>query len=390
MTEKKKRSPAAGVLSVLSVLLAAAACVLLVLILRGRSGARSYEECLELGQKYLEEMNYDEAILMFQDAVNIEPKRTEAYTELVNLYIAQGEYDKAREVLDYAEKKVDEEGREKLSVQRTKIDNAEYLAKEKTPTPTPVPEDTTDEDLLNYLEKTLYPQKGHITDLHFTFGYVKASGWDGMMWEEYRGETGILHHRLHDMDGDGKNELIVITRDYISQSENSYTWKYWSYNFEIFKVRDGSVTSCGGGVLDSSTIQADDSYLRIFLKDTPEGPMLCGTSVSDTYLLGAEGGICFEFEAYRLSGGKVVQISSVTDGGTDFDPARLEEDRQGYAKAGIEKVPSLDWGGTEAFTVAESEPGTENILRLITDNNVPDGVYQYTPGTSVDGTYELF
>ena len=45
---------------------------------------------------------------------------------------------------------------------------------------------------------------------------------------------------------------------------------------------------------------------------------------------------------------------------------------------------------TEAFTVAESEPGTENILRLITDNNVPDGVYQYTPGTSVDGTYELF
>lgn len=116
--------------------------------------------------------------------------------------------------------------------------------------------------------------------------------------------------------------------------------------------------------------------------------MLCSTSVSNTYSMGE--GIRFEFEAYRLSGGKVVQISSVTDAGSDFDPARLEEDRQGYAKAGIEKVPSLDWGGTEAFTVAESEPGTENILRLITDNNVPDGVYQYTPGTSVDGTYELF
>ena len=117
MKMQKKRSPAAAALSVSSVLLAAAACVLLILILRGKSGARSYEECLELGQKYLEEMNYDEAILMFQDAVNIEPKRTEAYTELVSLYIERGEYDKAREVLDYAEAKVDEEGREKLSVQ---------------------------------------------------------------------------------------------------------------------------------------------------------------------------------------------------------------------------------------------------------------------------------
>lgn len=388
MKMQKKRSPAAAALSVSSVLLAAAACVLLILILRGKSGARSYEECLELGQKYLEEMNYDEAILMFQDAVNIEPKRTEAYTELVSLYIERGEYDKAREVLDYAEAKVDEEGREKLSVQRTKIDNAEYLAREKTPTPTPVPEDTTDADLLRYLEETLYPQKGHITDLHFTFSYMKAPSWDGMVWDEYHGETGILHHYLADMDGDGRNELIVITRDFISQSENSYTWRYWSYNFEIYKAQGGSAVSLGGGTLDSSTIQADDSYLRIFLKETPEGPMLCSTSVSNTYLVAD--GISFEFEAYRVTGGHVVQVSSVTDSGSDFEPAMLEEDRQGYAKAGIEKVPSLDWGGTENFTVAESEPGTENILRLITDNNVPDGVYQYTPGTSVDGTYELF
>lgn len=55
----------------------------------------TWEEQYDLGVRYLSDGNYEEAILAFTAAIEIDPKRPEAYSGLANTYIAMGDYNKA-------------------------------------------------------------------------------------------------------------------------------------------------------------------------------------------------------------------------------------------------------------------------------------------------------
>ena len=84
--------------------------VLLVILLLCGCGeaAKTWQEEYDLGVRYLSEGNYDEAILAFEAAIEIDPKRAEAYLSLADVYVAQGDLDAAREVLDRAVEAVGE------------------------------------------------------------------------------------------------------------------------------------------------------------------------------------------------------------------------------------------------------------------------------------------
>ncbi len=58
-----------------------------------------YDKQIKLAYKFLNDGNYEEAILAFNKAIDIEPKRYEAYLGLSDVYIKQGDYEKAMEVL---------------------------------------------------------------------------------------------------------------------------------------------------------------------------------------------------------------------------------------------------------------------------------------------------
>jgi len=55
---------------------------------------------LDLGQKYLEEQNYDEAIIAFESAIKIEPMSVDAYLGLVDAYVALDDIESAIAVLE--------------------------------------------------------------------------------------------------------------------------------------------------------------------------------------------------------------------------------------------------------------------------------------------------
>lgn len=55
----------------------------------------TWNEQYDLGVRYLSEGNYEEAIIAFTAAIEIDPKRPEAYSGLANTYIAMGDYNKA-------------------------------------------------------------------------------------------------------------------------------------------------------------------------------------------------------------------------------------------------------------------------------------------------------
>ena len=55
---------------------------------------------LRLAQKYLNEMNYEQAVLAYQEAISIDPKCEQAYFAIADIYIKTNEEDKAVAILE--------------------------------------------------------------------------------------------------------------------------------------------------------------------------------------------------------------------------------------------------------------------------------------------------
>lgn len=57
---------------------------------------------LDLGDKYLLELNYEEAAVAFTKAIELEPREIGAYEKLADVYTAQGNTEQALETLNKA------------------------------------------------------------------------------------------------------------------------------------------------------------------------------------------------------------------------------------------------------------------------------------------------
>lgn len=89
----KKKSVIAGAVIV-------AVCIaVFALLAGGGSSARRIAELLDLGNKYLTEQDYEQAVVTFQEAIEIDPKCEEAYRGLADVYVAMGDYESAMDIL---------------------------------------------------------------------------------------------------------------------------------------------------------------------------------------------------------------------------------------------------------------------------------------------------
>lgn len=61
--------------------------------------ATTWQEQYDLGVKYLSESNYEEAIIAFTAAIDIDPKRADSYIGLADAYMAQEDFRAALEIL---------------------------------------------------------------------------------------------------------------------------------------------------------------------------------------------------------------------------------------------------------------------------------------------------
>ena len=68
----------------------------MVLFAACKSQAERVQEQLDLGQKYLTELNYSEAILVFTKAIEIDPENIPAYMGRATAYRGAERYDEAR------------------------------------------------------------------------------------------------------------------------------------------------------------------------------------------------------------------------------------------------------------------------------------------------------
>ena len=124
--------------------------IAIVLTSKSASTSKKLETLLNLGNSYMDELDYEAAIAAYEEAIRIEPKSEEAYIALANAYIEQGEYEKAIEVLDegYAQTEATaiSDKRDEVALLLEQTEEAEHQtdsAVQATPAPTPTPIQTT-------------------------------------------------------------------------------------------------------------------------------------------------------------------------------------------------------------------------------------------------------
>lgn len=73
-----------------------------LLLLAGCGKKMNFQQYLDLGDKYLLELNYEEAVVAFTKAIDLEPREIGAYEKLASAYTAQGDTEQALETLNKA------------------------------------------------------------------------------------------------------------------------------------------------------------------------------------------------------------------------------------------------------------------------------------------------
>jgi tetratricopeptide (TPR) repeat protein len=129
-------------------------CVIFTLsMLVSCSGAEktlSAAELLNLGEKYLLEMNYEQALVQFLAVIEIEPMNQRGYTGAAQAYVGLGKIDEAVAVL--------EQGLERLPEEVSILEALERLGTESKVSPEPIDEHATmqdDEDLSYYFDANI-------------------------------------------------------------------------------------------------------------------------------------------------------------------------------------------------------------------------------------------
>ena len=83
--------------------------IALILILALTACGSEWQEHYDLGMKYLTDGNYEEAIIEFEVAIEIDESKADAYIGLAEVYIEQGDLQKAIEILEEGYEKTKDE-----------------------------------------------------------------------------------------------------------------------------------------------------------------------------------------------------------------------------------------------------------------------------------------
>lgn len=232
-----------GKLSKYAILMIAVVLFLIITVLLGIKSNQFVKENLakqlELGQKYLQEMNYEEAIIAFNKVIEIDPKNVEAYLGLADAFIGMGEFDKA---LEYAEKGYEATKNEKL---KKRIDTIKELFSNIENQESEVEDEIRDEtkdELRTAAEEDITPLNQYgVTSFEFRTYYVDYDNLDG----EIKALIDILISETKDIDAVGEaiqTSNIDVIEDMVRQIDAvNLDWQFFEHpnQYELYTICDG-------------------------------------------------------------------------------------------------------------------------------------------------------
>lgn len=148
-TKQKKLMAAKGIVAAIFILV----MIVCIWVFVVNCGERKINELLNLGNKYLEDMDYESAVLVFDQAISIDPKCEEAYLGKAQAQYALGQYEDAIATLQEGIAKVDDSSRlEEFLQQILEMEMSEETMEETVSESVEIKNAVEKELLLNYME----------------------------------------------------------------------------------------------------------------------------------------------------------------------------------------------------------------------------------------------
>ena len=226
---------------------------------------------LNLGEKYLDELDYEKALVVYAEILKIDPQNVDAYLGMAEVYIAMGDYEEALKILEEGfaqtgheqlEKKLKEVEALMQVAQATPVPTEAPAATpaptaEPTPAPTATPEPMIQvnvdlqelaQSFVDYLEEDIsfYESGYEILNCQDSFGLFDFTG-DGIpemvshagsIAAYYKGDAGLVHESWLKYDcyydeetkegllyytWQGTEELIPFSIDF-TRGETPWEW----------------------------------------------------------------------------------------------------------------------------------------------------------------------
>ena len=165
-----------------ALLLIIVACITGYIFYLSSQKEADYQGALRTANRYLQAMNYDKAESAFLEAIDIEPKKAEAYIKLADTYTEQGKFEQADKILKTGEKKV--------SASTDKKTIADRIADQADRT----------QQYTSFYELCRKYQRDY-----GEARYRQLDGFDPARWQM----AGLCIVRLYDFNRDGTKELIL-------------------------------------------------------------------------------------------------------------------------------------------------------------------------------------
>ena len=133
-------------IAIIGVVLALAVALIAGVLVIQATPAGKVKRQIKLAEKYLTEMNYEQALIAYSEAIKIDPKCEQAYLAMADIYIKQGEAEKAVAILEEGQKNIQTDAMtEKLEEVKKKAASAGQTQQQTVETPTEAPTQATTE-----------------------------------------------------------------------------------------------------------------------------------------------------------------------------------------------------------------------------------------------------
>lgn len=197
MKKSKKNTIKVLILIAFILLLILAGVFLMIHISR----MKNYQNQVSLGDKYLNQMDYENAELCYKKAIEINEKKIVPYIQLSVVYINQNCFEEAEEILNQAAEVMDSKNVEqvtRINEQQGKLKEAKTLYEKQNP---------NQEELHKIVENTL--GYSYIGGKKYDLEFIRKS--DYGVKTSLINETGYFCAYLNDFDEDEDKEILVIS-----------------------------------------------------------------------------------------------------------------------------------------------------------------------------------
>ncbi len=206
-TVKKKKHRFVLILVAALLVVAIIAVVCSVLLVRS-SREKKVKEQLKLAERYLDELDYDKAILAYREVLDIDEMNVDAYLGMAEAYVAKGDYDKAIRILEKGYDLTEDESIKKMlkEVKEEKRKMEEAAAEEEEEV------EEIKEEFIQYQGEEI----GDILDGTYAswqeayYSIIRQTDYSVLVQDDNRSLGGYYSYALIYLDSDDIPELFVM------------------------------------------------------------------------------------------------------------------------------------------------------------------------------------